>query len=66
MEEDRKLPNQIQRNYGREKYEQGYAAGYRKCLHDIRRRKSIKEANMQVQFKKWADWLEDCFAANRR
>lgn len=64
--EERKLPSPEQLNYGKEKYEEGYARGYEVRMRDLNKQKSKRQEQLYRRFCKYVDYLDDLFADNRK
>ena len=56
---NRKLPNPETRNYGDEREEKGYAAGYARSSLDTRKCKFFKEKIIRRLSDNYLDWLDD-------
>ena len=53
-------------NYGQNKYEEGYQAGYLRATHDARKRRILREASALRQFSDFYDYLDDVIASHKK
>lgn len=64
--EGSKRPSPIELRYGRDQYSKGFEEGYKRCLWDLRKRKSTKEKCLMDRFNIYADFMEDIFSSHRK
>jgi len=61
-----KLPDQVQVNYGNDRYEQGYQVGYFRSTLDARKRRWLRERIIRKLSDEFIDYLDDQVAQHKK
>lgn len=61
-----KLPDQVQVNYGNDRYEQGYRDGYFRSTLDARKRRFLREKAIRKLSDDFIDYLDDAVASHKK
>lgn len=59
-------PDPAELRYGQDQYSKGFEEGYKRCMWDLRKRKSTKERCLIDKFNLYVDYLEDEFSSHRK